>query len=824
MKTRLLHIAALTSFAIAQPLYDVLSHSGEFFVAYRVDRLDILLLVFWISVVPPAIAFGLVWLADRLDRRAGAVMMAALVGLFAAVVALPPAAHRVGAGPGEVLVVCAAHGVLATLLYARFSAARQFLTLLSPAALVFPVWFLATPTMRPFIHPPGAMTRAAAEVPGDTPIVFVIFDQLPLTSLLDANGGIDAHAFPGFAAVASDAIWYRNATTVADYTGWAIPAFLTGTYPRTGRLPIAASYPRNLFTALASRYRIHAAEPLTHLCPDAVCPENREPRVDRQRSMLSDLSVVYARIVLPDALATGLPRLTKNWRNFVRARQWKERWVVARNEDRVAPMQDFIKGIDASNAQPSLYFAHVLLPHEPYEYLPDLRQFATESGMIGLGEGGIWSADPWYATQTYRRHLMQLGCVDTLVSQLLDRLKRQGLYDRALIVITSDHGVSFRPGTAMKGFGPATVADVVPVPLFIKPPHHQGAEVSDRNVQAIDVLPTIADLLHTRLPFDVQGVSAVGQAPAGGKRVYYGDATRIAELPDSLWGDVMAAVARKHDIFDSSSHDNFWLPRDVPFKELLGRAVRDLPMGGPSDMGVELDSAWKYTELDLTAPHVPARVSGSIRGSGPQHPGFLAVAVNGVVAAVTKSAGTPLPNAGSWAALVPPQAFRNGVNPIDVFEIATENGGTILRQALHSGEMPASLNFIRGEAYYDWNVRNTGLYPREPLGADVFRWTNGDATFGFEKRLTRDTTLEIALAPMTRPQTPLTIQVNDCTLFDGILSGGEWSQTFTLDRCPDSTFQGSTVGIRIKSDAVPAPKPDTRRLGVPLLAVRVRRP
>ena len=239
-------------------------------------------------------------------------------------------------------------------------------------------------------------------------------------------------------------------------------------------------------------------------------------------------------------------------------------------------MQDFINGIDASNPQPSLYFAHVLLPHEPYVYLPDLRQFETESDMIGLRARGVWSDDPWYATQTYRRHLTQVGCVDTLLSQLLDQLKRQGLYDRALIVITSDHGVSFRPGTAMKGFRPSTTPDVVSVPLFIKPPHHHGTEVSDRNVQTIDILPTIADLLHTRLPFAVQGLSAVGHAPpADVKRVYYASATRVAELPDSLWSDVMTAVARKHDIFGSASHDNLWLPQDEPLKGLLGRAVRD---------------------------------------------------------------------------------------------------------------------------------------------------------------------------------------------------------------------------------------------------------
>ena len=135
-----------------------------------------------------------------------------------------------------------------------------------------------------FLLTPGiaGLLAAADEEPaldvafGATPpVVIVIFDQLPLISLLDADGRIDPALYPHFAALASESTWFRNASAVAEYTSFALPAILTGNYPELGRLPVAADYPENLFTLLGGRYRLHVQEPLTELCPAALCPSPR---------------------------------------------------------------------------------------------------------------------------------------------------------------------------------------------------------------------------------------------------------------------------------------------------------------------------------------------------------------------------------------------------------------------------------------------------------------------------------------------------------------------------------------------------------------------
>ncbi len=822
MKTRLLHLAVLAGFAIAQPVYDVLRRSGEFFVAHRTDRTDILLVVVCLSVAVPLLMGLILWVVTRVSERAGAALMIVVVGSSVALIGLPSISKCVGVGPTEAFVVSTLHGILGALLYGRYAVARQFVTLLSPAAAIFPLVFLLQPAMRPFVHPQDSSGPSGASIPGDTPVVFVVFDQLPLTALLGPSGDeIDARRFPAFAALAADSIWYRNATTTADFTAFAVPSLLSGRYPDKKRLPIATDYPNNLFTLLGARYTVKALEPVTHLCPERVCAEDRAPRWVRQLSMLSDISVVYAHIVLPAAIAAALPSVTDDWRDFIRGQGWQERWLAARDEDRRVPIRRFIDAISGQERQPTLYFAHVLLPHEPYIYLMDGRQFTDIPESIGLDAAGIWPEDPWYALQTQLRQLLQVGFVDTLVGRLVARLKHEGLYDRALIVITSDHGVSFSPGQPMKGFRAATAAEIAAVPLLIKPPHHMGGEVSDRNVQAVDVIPTVADLLHARLPFTTDGKSAIGNdPPASVKRVYHFGATRIMELPASMRDRVAEIARRNAALFAASGPSDVWTPEAAPFGNLLNRPVAELAIREPSALSLDLMQPWRFSHVDSEGDFIPARVMGRIRADAVPTAVPLAIAINGVIRATTKSVADPLPGAGAWACVVDPRAFRNGVNVLDVYEIATDHGEVVLRPALHSSSRPPHLNLIVGEAT-GWGVHVRGLHDRELLGDRVFRWTDGDAEVTLPEDDYRNATLRVALAPMTAPGVPLRIAVNDCTLFTGVLAGGEWDRSFSLSGCPAASMEAPKVRIRITSPRTQPRTGEDRVLGVPIVALEL---
>ena len=216
--------------------------------------------------------------------------------------------------------------------------------------------------------------------------------------------------------------------------------------------------------------------------------------------MTLDSGVVYLNVALPAGLRTHLPPLTENWKDFIQDQRWQRRWVAESKQDRRQVPRDLIASISRDDPQPTLYFAHSLLPHEPYVYLRSGQEFTGDPRLVGLNQAGRWTTDSWPVTLAYRRHLMQVEYVDAVVGSVIERLTAEGLYDEALIVVTSDHGVSFRPGQYFKGFSAANLADIMSVPLLIKAPHQRRGRIDDSNIQSVDVMPTIASMLMSSSP------------------------------------------------------------------------------------------------------------------------------------------------------------------------------------------------------------------------------------------------------------------------------------------------------------------------------------
>src|SRR4051812_27316224 len=58
----------------------------------------------------------------------------------------------------------------------------------------------------------GAIIARSGDAPdGPPPVVMIVFDEFPTTSLLDAHGRIDAVRYPNFARLARDANWFPQA-------------------------------------------------------------------------------------------------------------------------------------------------------------------------------------------------------------------------------------------------------------------------------------------------------------------------------------------------------------------------------------------------------------------------------------------------------------------------------------------------------------------------------------------------------------------------------------------------------------------------------------
>jgi hypothetical protein len=657
-RERALHVAVLSALALAQPLFDVLGRNAMFFVAHRAGPGDMLGFVAILVLAPMLLVLGVEAAAGVAGSHARALVQCAVVAVLVALIVLPPLNRFAGVGMLPALAFALVAGGIAAVAYGRWTLVRTFLTVLSPAALVFPALFLVQPSVRRIVLP--AALEVAGGVRAAAPVVMVLFDALPLNSLLDERNGIDGVRYPSFARLARDATWYRGATTVAQETGAAVPAILTGRYP-TGehRPPTAAEHPRNLFTLLGGAYDLRVRESLTELCPASLCP--RDLTAGTMSSLLLDTAVVYAHLVVPRALRSWLPSIEDHWAGFglsrTRAPRTQALWWRATNvalSDRAAAFADFLGSIHAP-WRPTLYFLHIMLPHSPWTYFPSGRSYGDLPGFLGTVTGG-W-ADESAARQAEQRHLLQVGFVDTLVGRLLDRLEATGLYDRALLVVTADHGASFLPRQPYRLATMTNAADIARVPLFVKAPEQREGRVSDRNVETVDILPTMAELLDVELPWPVDGTSAVSGIPRADKRLETRGPNPLRFPAAMAPGPGVAARLARFGA--GTSWDALFA--GGPYAALVGKRL-DAPDGAGIE-GFTLQRLRTWSEyVDAGSPLLPALVEG------PLDPQTLAAAVvvNGTIGAVGQASPTRDGSRG-YSALVPESLFRPGYNALQVF-------------------------------------------------------------------------------------------------------------------------------------------------------------
>ncbi len=560
-------LVALCGLALAQPLFDLLGKNPEFFAVRDASAGEVLAFAFGLVVVPPALLLAVEVVAGlagpRVRRAVHLVLVAALVGVLAL-----EALRRLSA-PWPLLVgLAAAAGVAAAELQRRSHAVRSILTVLAVAPVAFLALFALQSRASDLILSQEGAARAAVAVPRrPAPVVLVVLDEFPTQSLLNARHRIDGARFPHFADLARHAYWFRNATTVHDGTTFAVPAILTGRYPRPKLLPLLHDYPQNLFTLLEGSYEIRASEHETHLCPPSACGSGGSFRTNL-RSTVADASLVYLHLLLPSGLSRNLPSVSESWQGFLRG-----------DEDEPMRFAHFLDSL-APSAAPTLYAIHVLLPHSPWQYLPSGRHYGVAYPLAPWGSDEVWSRDKGIVLQSFQRHLLQAAYVDGLLGRLLARLRATSLYDRALVIVTADHGISFRAGRKRRPVWPQNLQDIAFVPLFVKLPHERRGQIDDRHVQTIDILPTIAERLGLRVPWHLDGRSVFTVPRKSGLvRVIKTDGGGVSAPLGALEARRYRDLARQIGLFGSGTPASalYGVGR---YRSLLGRRVTPAALRG----------------------------------------------------------------------------------------------------------------------------------------------------------------------------------------------------------------------------------------------------
>jgi hypothetical protein len=648
-----LELFAVCGMTVARPTLGILGNNVAIFVTRQTRPAELVGLTLVLVLVPPLALWLVEVVIGAAAPTARRAVHIALVAIVAGVFVVATLKKQTALGPVVLVVLAVAAAAAGAWLLWRFAAASLFLRYLAIAPVLFAVLFLTSGSVGAAVFDPEP---PAAHVAIERPkrVVFVVMDEFPLTSLLDGTGHVDRELFPNFAALADGSTWYRNTTTVAPYTGAAVPAILTGQYHSGAPdVSVAANTPHNLFTLLGGTYSMNVDEQGTRLCPTALCAPDEKPTADR----LSDLVSVSRELWWQDAS----PERAK-------VDAFAEGDILG-DPHALATGDRFVSNLRPTT-KPRLDYLHVELPHQPWHYLPTGQDYLQGETSPGLWWDYTWGTK-WAGDLARQRHLLQVAAADRLLGSIVHRLRAIGAYDDTLLVVTADHGVAFGEREPIRGLAKDNLDQILWVPLFVKAPGQVAGKIDDRHARSIDILPTIADTVDARIPWKVDGRSLVGPPRADGPlrvldwghNVLQPRKDGFVHVPDAGFDDVLRARAAPAD---GAPADRLY--RVGPYRDLLGRDATPL-MTARSDGSFSLDDPGRFAAVQPDAHRTPwAYVAGSVRGVAADAP--LAVVVDGRVAGLSGAYQVP-PETRRFTfwTVADPARFRAGTNRVVIAEI-----------------------------------------------------------------------------------------------------------------------------------------------------------
>jgi arylsulfatase A-like enzyme/Flp pilus assembly protein TadD len=245
--------------------------------------------------------------------------------------------------------------------------------------------------------------------------------------------------------------------------------------------------------------------------------------------------------------------------------------------------------------KPFFAFLHLYEPHTPYE-----------------------PPEPWASRYKGREYDGEIAAADEVVGRFFDRLKKKGVWDRALVIVLSDHG----EGLGEHGedeHGLFLYRSALQVPLLVKLPGSANAGSSVATpVGLSDVFTTVVKavgLTGVTLPPDSDSLLDVAAGRAGERRPLFAETLfpRIhfgwadtASLIDGVWHYIEAPKPELYDLGkDAGELQNLTAGLPPPFRKL--RIEMEKRRGGFSAPSkVDPEEAKKLASLGYLSSGAPA--------------------------------------------------------------------------------------------------------------------------------------------------------------------------------------------------------------------------
>lgn len=342
---------------------------------------------------------------------------------------------------------------------------------------------------------PSAPTAGGAKGPN---VVLIIVDTLRADHI--GAYGAENVSTPAMDALAGDGIVFERAFAQSSWTRPSISSIVTGLYPGS-----------------------HTVMHKTDLLPDEVVTvaESMREAGYRTSGFVTNINVAPSfnfqqgfdeyRYLAPDfffgATDSGSKLALYSVLRLVRERFLsREKWVAHYYQDADTVNAIALPWIDSHRGDRSFVLVHYMDPHDPYFEIPYNGK--------AVARVDTPNPAPERAEELRQLYGTNIEYFDAFLAKVIAQLEAQGLYDDALIVLTSDHGEEFHEHGGW-WHGTTLYDEQIHIPLIVKLPGNRNAGARESALaRSVDIAPTMLTIAGAGVPAAVQGRNLFGTATA----------------------------------------------------------------------------------------------------------------------------------------------------------------------------------------------------------------------------------------------------------------------------------------------------------------------
>ena len=704
------YIFLVVNLAILVPLLGVLGDQFNLFTAHGMTGSAIISLLLIVMVLPAAVLSLLRWLAKLLGvvKAFDGVILTVFLGVF-----LTYLFNKIGYGISSssyepaILISIAmlvTGGSVVIILNSEVLRKMSYLSLVIPIVMLHFVFVSPASTL--FGRSNGILGEKPEGI-NDTPVFLLVFDEFSGLTIQNGEGDLDVARYPSFAELARNADYFPNALTADYHTVISVPSIVSGTLRLGDKRGLASGENLiELFQFWGGGVRAQSSV----LPADLMYEQQTNPY-----SFASDIVTLYLHIIShQDWIENQIGVIPPTWKGFgifyetIEEIEQPEKVSSTRTSRPSHPVRldilfDWFDELAMNEEKKQFNFLHVVYPHVPYTTTATGRlQSNSEKIRQQILAIETFNAEQKFLNVSYHNYLQQTSYAGVLLKEFIEVLKETGMYEKSLIIVTADHGVSYNAEGVYRR-DPLTKdawKNISSVPLIIKYPFQEEGRVNNSFVTTLDIAPTIMGVTGIVSPWDLAGenlrtIAANTQTKSveiiPGYKDYFGD---VAALFDE-------SRSRKSQLFG------------------VGSPVSDVAVNYTEDAAY---SALLNTELSLNLVEEPSDLNaiwaGSIRpseityfgriyhGSEPQNGKVIVAVVNNRIRAVFET-GNLGEQSGKFAFSLPEVAPVPVEFPISLYEV---EGVEIFALKKISSYSADQLSFqTKTIIDYDWKnaVKNT---------------------------------------------------------------------------------------------------------------------